>query len=65
MSKMSELAMEIESAIADGILSFDAIAEKFGVTREDVESIYDGMCEYADDGQPDEAQEWYDFDPDC
>lgn len=19
----------------------------------------------ADDGQPDEAQEWYDFDPDC
>lgn len=21
--------------------------------------------EYEDDGQPDEAQEWYDFDPDC
>ena len=20
---------------------------------------------YEDDGQPDEAQEWYDFDPDC
>ena len=20
---------------------------------------------YDDDGQPDEAQEWYDFDPDC
>ena len=21
--------------------------------------------DYDDDGQPDEAQEWYDFDPDC
>ena len=21
--------------------------------------------DYEDDGQPDEAQEWYDFDPDC
>jgi hypothetical protein len=21
--------------------------------------------EYEDDGQPDEAQEWYDFDPEC
>lgn len=21
--------------------------------------------EYEDDGQPDEAQEWHDFDPDC
>ena len=21
--------------------------------------------EYEDDGQPDEMQEWYDFDPDC
>ena len=24
----------------------------------------DDEC-YEDDGQPDEAQEWYDFDPDC
>lgn len=27
----------------------------------------DDDCEddYENDGQPDEAQEWYDFDPDC
>ena len=27
----------------------------------------DNDCEdnYEDDGQPDETQEWYDFDPDC
>jgi hypothetical protein len=22
-------------------------------------------CSWEDDGQPDEAQEWHDFDPDC
>jgi hypothetical protein len=25
----------------------------------------DEEWDYEDDGQPDEAQEWYDFDPDC
>jgi len=25
--------------------------------------VYSGMDDY--DGQPDEAQEWHDFDPDC
>ena len=25
----------------------------------------DGCDDYEDDGQPDEAQEWYDYDPDC
>ena len=29
----------------------------------DVEADIDEW--YEDDGQPDEAQEWYDFDPDC
>lgn len=25
----------------------------------------DDSDDYEDDGQPDEAQEWYDYDPDC
>lgn len=28
-------------------------------------SIQEEIREWEDDGQPDEAQEWYDFDPDC
>ena len=68
MSAMSELHMDIVDAINEGLLSFGRIAEIFGVTRADVETIYDEMMaqdmdEY--DGQPDEAQEWHDFDPDC
>ena len=68
MSRMSELHMDIQDAINEGLLSFGRIAEIYGVSRADVETIYDEMMaqdmdEY--DGQPDEAQEWHDFDPDC
>jgi len=68
MSAMSELHMDIVDAINEGLLSFGRIAEIYGVSRADVETIYDEMMaqdmdEY--DGQPDEAQEWHDFDPDC
>ena len=68
MSVMSELHMDIVDAINEGLLSFGRIAEIYGVSRADVETIYDEMMaqdmdEY--DGQPDEAQEWHDFDPDC
>ena len=64
---MSELHMDIVDAINEGVLSFGRIAEIFGVTRADVETIYDEMMAQDGDwdGQPDEAQEWYDFDPDC
>ena len=36
-------------------------------SRADVERIYDEMMAQDGDwdGQPDEAQEWHDFDPDC
>lgn len=30
-----------------------------------VEGLTDSEMEPEDDGQPDEAQEWYDFDPEC
>lgn len=49
MSKMSELVISIEEDLAEGYLSFGAIAEKHGVTRADVELIWEQMTEqYAD-----------------
>ena len=67
MSVMSELHMDIVDAINEGLLSFGRIAEIYGVSRADVERIYDEMMAQDGDwdGQPDEAQEWHDFDPDC
>lgn len=59
MSKMSEIHLEIQEYLADGYLSFGAIAEKFeqyGITREDVELIHNEMveqevdCDDSDDG---------------
>lgn len=29
------------------------------------EMVYSAVFGFEDDGQPDEAQEWHDFDPDC
>jgi hypothetical protein len=42
---MAEMVMEIQSDIADGILSFGAIAERYNINREDVELIADEMME--------------------
>ena len=64
MSKMSSLALDIQEAIEAGELTFAEIAAKYEVPIDWVECVSDGLePEY--DGQPDEAQEWYDFDPDC
>ena len=45
MSRRAEMVMEIQSDIADGILSFGAIAERYNINREDVELIADEMVE--------------------
>ena len=37
--------------------------EDFMTLADELQEEYDNECEY--DGQPDEAQEWHDFDPDC
>jgi len=44
------------------------IAKLLDLEVEEVLDIEDYACECRDDdydGQPDEQQEWYDFDPDC
>ena len=68
MSKMSSLALDIQEAIEAGELTFAEIAAKYNVPLDWVVQVNEELAEqYAAeyDGQPDEAQEWYDFDPDC
>ena len=66
MSRMSELALDIQEAIEAGELTFAEIAAKYEVPIDWVECIFEQLDQEPEyDGQPDEAQEWYDFDPDC
>ena len=69
MSKMSDLYIDIMEYLRVG-LSIDDIVVRTGAPYDWVVSVQNYMetCvmenDY-DDGQPDEAQEWYDYDPDC
>lgn len=63
MSKMADLALTIEQMLVDGH-SMMFIADELNIPVEWVENIREGLND-ENDGQPDEAQEWHDFDPDC
>jgi hypothetical protein len=41
------------------------IASELQISQDDVREVLDSDYDADYDGQPDEAQEWYDFDPDC
>ena len=41
------------------------ISETLGVSPEEVQRILSSDSDADYDGQPDEMQEWHDFDPDC
>ena len=69
MSRMSEMHADITEMIQRGY-RFDTIVEAMvadGLPREACSIIIDAFIEQMGeyDGQPDEAQEWADFDPDC
>jgi len=69
MSRMSELNILLVESLEAG-LSDDSIIELMvmeGVPREACPEILRvfKLSEDENDGQPDEAQEWQDFDPDC
>ena len=69
MSRMSELHILLVESLETG-LSDDSIIELMvmeGVPREACFEILRVFKQSEDenDGQPDEAQEWHDFDPDC
>ena len=48
-----------------GGYTVEEIAEQLGVTVAVVNEVLMEFDQADYDGQPDEAQEWYDFDPDC
>ena len=69
---------ELEAAIRDALDRIEMIAEQWGIaTPEDIRiaarnlesALIDDdtviMLAQPDDGQPTEAQEWHDYDPDC
>ena len=65
MMSLNDLVID---AVQIGEMSFAEIAERYNITVLDVETIFDDYLSQMEedyDGQPDEAQEWYDFDPDC
>ena len=69
MSRMSELHILLVESLEAG-LSDQSIIELMvmeGVPREACPEILRVFTQSEDenDGQPDEAQEWHDFDPDC
>ena len=57
----------IEQDLINQELSDEEIASKYGILLDTVYDILDDLQEELDgqDGQPDERQEWYDYDPDC
>lgn len=71
-----EYTTKLLDAIEQGLLSPQAVVE-MAVSYMSESEVHDMMRvndllyyldaedEEEDDGQPDEAQEWYDFDPDC
>lgn len=71
MGQMKALVMDIEEMLSAGT-DVESTAKYLGAPLELVEEIYEnlngpdgGGPDYDYDGQPNEAQEWYDFDPDC
>ena len=69
MRKYTNMVLEM---MDEGVMDPKAIAEM--CLQYMSESDVEDMCrcndilpedEYEDDGQPDEQQEWHDFDPDC
>lgn len=54
----------IQEELARAELTRAEIADLFGVSEAVVAEASEFLTSL-DDGQPSEAQEWYDFDPDC
>lgn len=65
MSKMGEAVLRVQDLLIENPdTDLEDIAKMAGVSVDFVQDVESSMeMEY--DGQPDEAQEWYDFDPDC
>lgn len=69
MDRYDELTELLENAYVNLREAYDACdharAERVLAEIEELEAEQDELSMDEYDGQPDEAQEWYDFDPDC
>lgn len=63
MSKLKDLVIQIQDMALNGYDAED-IAVILDVPRSWVDEAVAMDDDYSD-GQPDEAQEWYDYDPEC
>jgi len=64
MGAVKSLYMDVFELYELNEYSIAEIAEQLGVDAGLVEDIVYDLA-YESDGQPDEAQEWHDYDPDC
>jgi len=64
MSKMANMVLDIQDDIADGILSFGAIAERYNISHADVELIADEMMEHYNESCQEEYNNSMDGDHD-
>ena len=69
MAKLKEMLIDIQEMLVSGY-SIDEIMEKTGMPLDFILQVERSINDYVmendyDDGQPDEAQEWADYDPDC
>ena len=69
MAKLKEMLIDIQEMLVSGY-SIDEIMQKTGMPLDFILQVERSMEAYVmendyDDGQPDEAQEWADYDPDC
>lgn len=65
MGKMSEVSMEIQDLLEEG-MDVSTVAYQLNVPTEWVVREHEAMTADSEyDGQPDEAQEWHDFDQEC
>jgi len=67
---MREQTMKLLDMMAEGLISAETVAEMClaYMSEDDVADMMrsNDIVDYdEDDGQPDEAQEWESFDPDC
>ena len=58
-------AKDYDQAYAIQKQLLDKLVDDFSEVKEAYEIDVEQQDDFEDDGQPDEAQEWFDFDPDC
>ena len=63
---LESFALALQGTIPNGLLvdGLQAALDAYGNNVDDDQADDESWRDY-DDGQPDELQEWHDFDPDC